>query len=461
MATFRKLLVLLALLACAGSASPQVLAVLAVKQALESAIGDLRRALGDVASDLTSLGNSLQANAQNVIQDVDRLLAKNINLTFDRLDATELRLMEDVQALTKQVQTATAFVVAKAGDEARRTIVDADIAAYNASYSLPCRSAPPRVVASFPARLVAGRTAPTLQLRGNFLRQGANMAVTVNGKPARLVERLDTALTVEIPAEIIALVKDDELIASATVAGLERVERAPRGWGLFGCGETRSTVSEKPIAMSIIEPPYTLALTGSARYEHTTTRDTREPTQTVDFKGDDRCEDHFRVDRPYCVSSGTVAAAQVDITGMRCRSTYEGWVPSGDRCVLVRGTVGGCGARRSPVGRVWLECRGRGHLGYNLVLTRRENVQVESGAVAIERAGAPGTWTFSIDMPSPVNLANPLPRYNVNVLLKQGQKTIQTVAVSHANPNAGPITSRVNGGILAIEADPDALQLRR
>ena len=198
---------LLALFMCVSvPAWAQALTVLAAKSALEGAIAELRKALADTTNDLRSLGNSLQANAQNVVLDVDRTLGSKINLTFDRLDATELRLMEDVQALTKQVQTATSQIVSKAGDQARMTIVEADIAAYNASYSLPCRSAPPRVVASFPARLTARRTAATLQLKGNFLRQG-NVSVTVNDRPARVVERLDTSLTVELPPELVSSVK--------------------------------------------------------------------------------------------------------------------------------------------------------------------------------------------------------------------------------------------------------------
>lgn len=191
---------LLALLMCFSvPAWAQALTVLAAKSALEGAIAELRKALADTTNDLRSLGNSLQANAQNVVLDVDRTLGSKINLTFDRLDATELRLMEDVQALTKQVQTATSQIVSKAGDEARKTIVEADIAAYNASYSLPCRSAPPRVVASFPARLTARRSAAVLRLKGNFLRQG-NVSITVNDRPARVVERLDTSLTIELPS---------------------------------------------------------------------------------------------------------------------------------------------------------------------------------------------------------------------------------------------------------------------
>lgn len=450
---------LLALLMCISiPAWAQALTILAAKSALEGAIAELRKALADTTNDLRSLGNSLQANAQNVVLDVDRTLGSKINLTFDRLDATELRLMEDVQALTKQVQTATSQIVSKAGDEARKTIVEADIAAYNASYSLPCRSAPPRVVASFPARLTARRSAATLQLKGNFLRQG-NVSVTVNDRPARVVERLDTSLTVELPSELIDAVKDDELIASATVSGLERIERATRLWGLFGCGESRSVVSEKPIGLSIIEPPYFLSMVGTVRYEYTATRDVVEPEQQFSRTGSDRCDDNSRADEQWCVSSGTLANVQVRDIGANCNSGWEGTVPSGDRCVLSRGKVAGCGANRDPIARTWLGCKGRGWLNYKIQLTRRETFQNATADSQVTRTGAPGTWSFAVDMPNHAGLTSPLARYNVMVNLMQGKKFVSTYAITHANPNVGPITSRVNGGVLAVEADQTGMRL--
>jgi len=450
---------LFALFMCFSVSSwAQALTVLAAKSALEGAISELRNALADTTNDLRSLGSSLQANAQNVVLDLDRTLGSKINLTFDRLDATELRLMEDVQALTKQVQAATSQIVSKAVDEARKTIVEADIAAYNASYSLPCRSAPPRVVASFPARLTARRSVATLQLKGNFLRQG-NISVTVNDRPARVVERLDTSLTVELPLELINAVKDDEVIASATVSGLERIERSPRLWGLLGCGQSRSVVSEKPIGLSIIEPPYFLSLAGALRYEYTATRDVVEPEQQFSRMGSDRCDDNSRADEPWCISSGTLANVQVREIGANCSSGWEGTVPSGDRCVLARGKVAGCGAYRHPITKTWLGCKGRGWLNYKIQLTRREAFQTATADSQVSRIGAAGTWSFAIDMPNPAGLTSPLARYNLMVSLMQGRKVISTYAITHANPNVGPISSRVNGGVLAIEADQTGMRL--
>ena len=296
-----------------------------------------------------------------------------------------------------------------------------------------------------------------LQLKGNFLRQG-NLSVTVNDRPARVIERLDTSLTVELPSELVNSVTDDEIIASATVSGLERIERAPRFWGFFGCSESRSVVSEKPIGLSIIEPPYYLSMAGTLRYDYTASRDVAEPEQKFARTGNDRCDDNSRADEQWCVTSGTLVNVQVRDIEKNCNSGWEGTVPSGDRCVLARGKVAGCGANRGPF-NTWLGCKGRGWLNYKIQLTRRETFQASTQDLQAATKGAPGTWSFAVDMPNPAGLASPLARYNVSLNLMQGRKVISTYAVTHANPNIGPVTSRVNGGVLAIEADPTGLRL--
>lgn len=72
---------------------------LAAKTALESAIGELKQALSQLTSGLRSLGNLLQANAQDVLADFDRILESNISPTFDWLHATQRRFVEDAPSL--------------------------------------------------------------------------------------------------------------------------------------------------------------------------------------------------------------------------------------------------------------------------------------------------------------------------------------------------------------------------
>jgi hypothetical protein len=62
-----------------------------------------------------------------------------------------------------------------------------------------------------------------------------------------------------------------------------------------------------------------------------------------------------------------------------------------------------------------------------------------------------GQKSFSIPLEAPPGLAAASPWYALNVNQHQGRKVLQTFAISHANPNVGPVTSRVNNGLLAVE----------
>ena len=447
-------LILLSILLCtaSGAHAQGVVTALAVKSALEGVISEFRKAAMEATQDLQSLGNSLQANAQNVIQDIDRTLGSKINLTFDRLDATELRLVEDAQALTKQMQTATSQLLAKAGDEARATIVQADIAAYSASYSLPCRDAKPRLVASFPARFVAKRTTPVMSLKGNFLRQGT-LRATVNGKTAKIVQRLDSEVSVAIPDEIINGIGDDEIILSTAIEGFEEIERSLWAWGLLGCHESRKTTNQAPIGFSVLEPPFSYSVEGTVKLTYNAFREVPEASQHFSNTGSDQCDDSYRVDQQWCVQGpGTLLRAIVSNVGPNCNSGFEGTVPSGDRCVLARGKVGGCGANRGPF-NTWLGCKGRGWLNYDIQLIRSEPYQTESPVQVVNQVGKPGTKSFNIVLPSSANLNNPVPWYALTVKVNQGKKTIHTFAISQANPNTGPVSSRANGGLLAVDVN--------
>jgi hypothetical protein len=440
----------------AAPAAPQAgpVTVLAVKDALTTAVQGLRDALAEATNDAQSIGNSLQANAQNVLADINRMLGSKLAYTFDRLDASELRLVEDAQALTQQMTVATQKIVSGAGDEARRTLTEADITAYNASYSLPCRDARPRIVASFPARLTVGRDTPVLKLHGNFLRQGAEPSVKVNATAARLVERLDNSLSVEIPNAVLESATNAEVLVSVEVAGLETTRRSLWLWGLLGCHESTSNVTAIPLALTTLEPPFRYRVKGTEAVEYTAFREVAEPVQHFSNIGSDRCDDNYRIDRQWCITGpGTLVRADVGVTSANCNSGYEGWVPSGDRCVLVRGKVGGCGANRGLFG-TWLGCRGRGWLNYDITLVRREPYQVVTEPLVIEREGRPAELAFTIEVPPSVGFERPMARYNLQVDKLQGPKLVETFAVSHANPTVGPVTSRVSGGLLSVEVQP-------
>jgi hypothetical protein len=65
---------------------------------------------------------------------------------------------------------------------------------------------------------------PLIALRGNFLRQGGNLAATADGQAARIVERLDTSIKIELPKAAFEPAVDSRIISIA-IKGLEAIDR--------------------------------------------------------------------------------------------------------------------------------------------------------------------------------------------------------------------------------------------
>jgi len=140
--------------AWAQGATSTFLTVGAVRQGLNEALVGVQNAMVTAGSEGRALGNSLQANVQNVISDIDSRLGKRLEYTFDKLDDTERQFMVDSRDLIFRTRAASAALAGVIGDESRRTIGEADIAAYNATYSLPCRTQVPRVVYWLPTKTI-------------------------------------------------------------------------------------------------------------------------------------------------------------------------------------------------------------------------------------------------------------------------------------------------------------------
>lgn len=431
----------------------QALTVLAVKSALESALEGFRDAASQLTHDMQSLGNSLQANAQNVIRDLDDLLEDNIELTFEELDDFELRLVEDAQNLTALVERSTLLVLEEAGNQARQTIVEADILAYNTSYSLPCRSSVPRVLSSSPETIELPSEATTVRLQGNFLRQGGDIRVSFDGEEARVVERLDTAISAEIPESLRSSTLETTRIVSVSVDGLTAINRSLRLggalWGIFGCSERETEVEVEPLAALTGMPTITYNVSGSLITTHLVETVSGEAPQRFENTGNNRCDDYYRVDRQWCLAGeGSIADVQVTDRDFNCRSSFEGVTPSGDRCVLVRATVGGCGADRGPF-NTWLGCRGRGWGKYTIQLFRRSDTREVAGTNPISVDGVPGQRTFSFDFPAGGRGTEW--QYQLQIDQMRGTTLIERLELSHANPNAGVVSTRSADGTLSVE----------
>lgn len=235
---------------------------------------------------------------------------------------------------------------------------------------------------------------------------------------------------------------------SVAVAGLTSITRSISFFGL-SCRE-RSAAQGAVLAAVVIEPQVTHSLTGRLVATHLVTRETTEPPQNFSGLGSDKCDDGFRVDRQWCVpDEGAVTTrAEVRVNSANCRSGFEGVVPSGPRCVLARGVIGGCGADRGPF-NVWLGCKGRGWLDYDITLSKSVQTREEAGRadVRAEPSVAQRSWSF----PFPAGSEAPEHTYEVTIARTKVSRVLETPVLTHANPNSGPFASRVASGTLAVE----------
>lgn len=193
----------------------------AVRQGLNETLVGIQNATVTAGSEGRALGNSLQANVQNVIADIDSRFAKRLDYTLERLDGAERQFATDARDLIFRSRAAAKALVGTIGDESRRTIGEADIAAYNTSYSLPCRTQSPRVVYWMPTKAVAKGEEIVVSIHGNFLNFGSNAKILVDGKPSTTVTRNDRVISVKLPREVIQKVTDTSSV-SILISGLQK-----------------------------------------------------------------------------------------------------------------------------------------------------------------------------------------------------------------------------------------------
>lgn len=174
-----------------------------VRLLLVDTLVQLQNVVETAGAEVKGVGNSLQASAQNVIKDIDSVFGSNLDLTFQNMDAMQRSLFRDAQILASQLERASITIAKVGGTEARRAISEADITAYNTSYSLPCRSQIPRFVYSLPEKLRAGSDTRSVTIKGNFLDIGPEPEITVESRPVKIVARNANQIRVEIPEELI------------------------------------------------------------------------------------------------------------------------------------------------------------------------------------------------------------------------------------------------------------------
>jgi hypothetical protein len=219
-------------------------------------------------------------------------LGKRLQDTLDELEESERQLMEDARQLADQLNHSSANLVLMSSSEARRVIADADITAYNASFSLPCREKIPRIMYVHPEVIRTGIDDPEIRIRGNFLDLGSNPNVKISGVAAKLIARSRNEVVVKIPEEVIK-----ETVSSGAVPIELHLNRsAPWLWCFF----EREIPLDTPLSIGVkLRPQTSYEITGRIGGKYIGFE--KEPFVPEYYREDQNCDANFPDDQQFCL----------------------------------------------------------------------------------------------------------------------------------------------------------------
>lgn len=424
-----------------------------VRQTLLDSIGKLDTTLANATGNLKAAGFSLEGNARGLISDIDARLGSKLDYTFDRLDKTERRLMEDAQTLIEKLEISAQAVIGETSKAATKIIGDADILAYNTLYSLPCRSQVPRLVYATPEILHSGYTLPEVTLRGNFLDLGAEPVVTVDGAAARVLGRTANTLHLQLPSSVFP---GNRKSHSVTIK-LRPTELRKRC--LLGVlpKENKQPLS-RDLTMSVLLHPPTTAVISATLTPIVGRLETISTPYELNVGTGNDCDGNFDATRTFCLPDGWGGRLVIGnpYSGPHVRSANgKGGIQStnlaGDRCIRIEARVIGNGYDNYYLVK---DCKGRGWLHYSGDLHGEREIQVDGPASLSTAEGVIPVRTNFI-LPYQGDLG-PLKasewRYSARLDLYRGDAVpIRTIEVSNVDPNVAGLTSRMESAALHID----------
>lgn len=355
------LLTVLFTLAMVPARAEPITTVLLVSKALQDSLQALQDSIVTAGGEMTGVGNSWQKNGQNVLVDINNMLGSKMNTAIENLNDSERKLISDAQNLTGLIKKSTNQVISHSFQEARITLGDADILAYNTSYSLPCRNQEPRIVYWTPTMATITGNEVLVTAKGNFLNIDTNVQVLVNGVITPIIAQTDRDLTFKVPTSVLATVQNQTTIG-INVAGLhKRVRSSGLLSAVFGCSEKKQAVPTLRLALTL-RPPIVYSIDASIVAESTAWSPTYEAYKTEPkFYRSTGAGGNVNVSEQYCLKANEVVVdAHLTITDRGGPSTAGPWVLSGERCVYVPARVQGNGFDSFRISK------GGGNIGYVL-----------------------------------------------------------------------------------------------
>jgi hypothetical protein len=418
--------------------------VLAVQKALEDTLNKFNSTLNTAGNEVRSSGASLASNAQNVLTDLNSQLGGRLAETLDQLQGAQRQLANDAIEVTRQVNQATLAIVTKSGQEARTTIAEADIVAYNASYSLPCRTLTPRIVYATPDFIRIGSNNTEVHLKGNFLDLGQKPVVAVDNSPAKIIARSRNEIVLELSSIVLSGITDPRSISMS----LKLQEARRTNFWLF-CWDRLADVSMD--AAILIRPQLSYRITGTING----TFQTVTPwSQTFNYKrSDNDCDANYADNQQFCAPEKYRLKAQgfsnLQKVSANCNSSIGDAQIAGERCVLVPAHLGGCGYDNLIVGK---NCKGRGFFEYNVTVNAETTAPSNIADFPFELTSRDATQkSFQTAHPDAgKNLPNAVWHYSVLVEVSEGNRKIKAISAGDGNPNPEGVVTRASAGVVYI-----------
>lgn len=168
-------------------------------------------------------------------------------------------------------------------------------------------------------------------------------------------------------------------------------------------------------------------------------------------RSDGNCNASFDDIQQYCAPDGYLLEnpGQLVVRSANCNSSVDSPTIVSARCVQVRAHLGGCGTD-NVLG--FVNCRGRGWFDYGLTLSafRARQANLTSFPFDEESATADKRSFAFVHPQTAERLPGRQWSYRVQVLVKEGGRTVTTLNASNDEPMSSELVTRMDDGKLSI-----------
>jgi len=423
---------------------------------LKDMIGQLSTLAETVSGEVKAATQQVQASASQVLAEMDHTFARRQDALMSDMTEQERRLAEDARVLIALGKKASLEIQDAAFENARETLYESDIVAYNALRDIPCQDKAPRLVFAKPRQfriwpaenLVADPTATApdgggsrseayVEVRGNYMAFAEpQVAVRVGSgeaRPARVVGSNANGFTVVVAGESL-----DELqgIPRPTPLTVETV--------LQRCPHARDKQPVKTAASVTVLPPltYEVAVTIAPRAELPAFGSSNHSFSEM---GSNRCDDRKSVTQTFSVGPpAEVLDWNLTVRSLGGNSHIQRVDRAGPYSVKVDAILAGKG-RDCFLGIC--NCKGRGWVDYNLKVSYQTFSAVELQTSTQTAAQQKPNHIFRYPVPLPAGRRSLTCKYFARVAVSEGEQKTD-VELSDVTPGAdtpaGRITSTVD-----------------